>query len=672
MVAPKSVAVLDAQLVIDATVVYAQNFDLLAANTPNPDGWSGPTGTVATTTTATGAVARSLPNMLRVRTLDSNAIVASKTFETTPGQHYTLRLWHNHRGGPVGASATFAIAGVSVTDATSEWTEIVLPFVATADSETLTVTAFYTVLDDVTLLLTPPPIPLEVVSAEVALDDSRAPYAEARLTVHTPAEDDLEQIDPRDGLRVTLDAALSWTEPDREPQSRTFDLLLHERTIDHETGELELVLESDEALLIDGGNVSAAVDAGAEAHQGSLRAIVDYVLARHGAELEPGADDAVYTVNALGDASTASFEAGVTGWLAGSGTSSLVSSSTFARTGSKCLSWTSSTTGVSYVNAPTVAVVAGHTYAVSMYVRSSVARSMRILYRWYNASNVQIGADANTTAVTDTTTGWTLLSATLTAPAGAVRLNLYPHAVSGASGDNHYLDDVLVRDTTWPDIDALKQQPGVTDWDFLDPLVRAAGLRLFCDEHRAWRLVDPSSYRVPGEVRVSEGTNATRDEDTISLQATRPDGSPVWYTGVVVKYTWTDAAGAQQVAYDAAGTPQKVYLIEINRPYPGQGLASARLAQATGRGRVQDLEALADLNATPGMTLVSTLPATPLQTGVVSSTTWYWSAEGDRHDLMAIRSRGLTDTPATAWVLAEGAWQDVAGIAWNQIDQEGE
>jgi len=524
MVAPKSVAVLDAQLVIDATVVYAQNFDLLAANTPNPDGWSGPTGTVATTTTATGAVARSLPNMLRVRTLDSNAIVASKTFETTPGQHYTLRLWHNHRGGPVGASATFAIAGVSVTDATSEWTEIVLPFVATADSETLTVTAFYTVLDDVTLLLTPPPIPLEVVSAEVALDDSRAPYAEARLTVHTPAEERLEQIDPRDGLRVQLDAELSWVEPaGRTPQARSFDLLLHERRVDHEAGTVELVLESDEALLIDGGNVTTEVDTGAEAHQASLRAIVDYVLAKHGAELEPGTDDADFTLTEAGR-----------------------------------------------------------------------------------------------------------------------------------------------------DPDALKQAPGVSDWDFLDPLVRAAGLRLFCDEQRAWRLVDPSSYRVPGEVRVSEGTNATRGEDTISLQATRPDGSPVWYTGVVVKYTWTDAAGAQQVAYDAAGTPQKVYLIEINRPYPGPGLASARLAQATGRGRVQELEALADLNATPGMTLVSTLPATPLQTGVVSSTTWYWSAEGDRHDLMAIRSRGLTDTPATAWVLAEGAWQDVAGIAWNQIDQEGE
>jgi hypothetical protein len=39
---------------------------------------------------------------------------------------------------------------------------------------------------------------------------------------------------------------------------------------------------------------------------------------------------------------------------------------------------------------------------------------------------------------------------------------------------------------------------------------------------------------------------------------------------------------------------------------------------------------------------------------------------------MAIRSRGLTDTPATAWRLAEGAWDDVTGIQWNEIDEEGE
>src|SRR5690606_40532617 len=109
----------------------------------------------------------------------------------------------------------------------------------------------------------------------------------------------LEQIDPRDGLRVQLDAALSWAAPSgREPQTRTFDLLLRERTIDHEPGELTLVLESDEALLIDGGNASATVDDGAEAHQTSLRGIVDYVLAKHGAELEPGTDDAGVTITA--------------------------------------------------------------------------------------------------------------------------------------------------------------------------------------------------------------------------------------------------------------------------------------------------------------------------------------------------------------------------------------
>jgi hypothetical protein len=221
------------------------------------------------------------------------------------------------------------------------------------------------------------------------------------------------------------------------------------------------------------------------------------------------------------------------------------------------------------------------------------------------------------------------------------------------------------------DPDALKQAPGTTDWDFLDSLVRTAGLRLYCDELRRWYLVDRASYTVPGSVRISEGVNATDGDDTVSLQGTTPDGAPAWYTGLVVVYRWTDSAGVQQTAYDAAGTAQKVYRIELNRPYPGPGLAASRLAQATGRGRVQNLTALSDLTTTPGMSLVSTLPATPIQTGTVSAVTWYWAAEGDRHDLMDVRSRGLVDTSETAWMFQpEGyAWEDVpTGESWDEYE----
>lgn len=340
----------------------------------------------------------------------------------------------------------------------------------------------------------------------------------------------------------------------------------------------------------------------------------------------------------------------------------------------------------------------GKSYRITAWLRSSQAKTFLPSAQFTNSSNTVLGSINHTSTVSLAANTWTKVSWVVTASiAASARMAPYWYnngtaVVSGQTLDatavtiTEGTDDVDFFDGAWIDshyaiawtgaadassstrtrldsrsVDILKQAPGVTDWDFLDPLVRTAGLRLFCDEKRKWRLVDPDAYSVEGDTRISEGINATRGEDAISLQATRPDGSPVWYTGVVVKYTWIDENGVQQTAYDAAGTSQKVYRIELNRPYPGPGLAQARLNQATGRGRVQDLEALADLKATPGMALVSTMPATPIQLGTVSAVTWFWSAEGDKHDLMAIRSRGLTDTPANAWYFAEGAWNAATG-----------
>src|SRR5690606_15678659 len=144
-----------------------------------------------------------------------------------------------------------------------------------------------------------------------------------------------------------------------------------------------------------------------------------------------------------------------------------------------------------------IAVIPGHTYQVQAWVLSSVAREMRLLYRWYDAADAQVGTDENTTAVEDSTTEWTLLSASLTAPPGAVSLKLYPHSVSGWNGDYRCWDAVVVHDGAWPSVDVLKRRPGTRAWDFLSPLLSVSGLRLFCDEERKWRLVT-SPYDTEG------------------------------------------------------------------------------------------------------------------------------------------------------------------------------
>jgi len=386
---------------------------------------------------------------------------------------------------------------------------------------------------------------LDVVDARITLDEGWAPYCQADITIGSSqvlapfvswqdAKDympgstwgdwlaafpgmsyaevyealvaagydrsSLDPIDPRNTVRITLTVTQEWLSPVRDPQTRTFDLMLRERTIDHVTGQMTLKLESDEGVLIDDGRVANTDDSTHVASAASLRTIIANVLTSYGATLQAGTADFSFTAN------------------------------------TEPLVW----------------------------------------------------------------------------------------------------------------------EPGTTAWEFLEPLVQTAGLRLFCDEQRQWWLVESASYTVAGQVNIAAAENLTSGTDVISRYRD-------WYDSVVVRYRWDDTAGVSHVQYDSANpSGTKTLKVEWNRPYPGAGAAAAVLARAEGRGRTLALDALSDYTATPGMSLVATLPATPIQTGVVSAVAWVFAAEGEEAT-MTVESRGLIDTPATAWALA------APGLAWNEI-----
>ena len=171
-----------------------------------------------------------------------------------------------------------------------------------------------------------------------------------------------------------------------------------------------------------------------------------------------------------------------------------------------------------------------------------------------------------------------------------------------------------------------------------------------------------------GNLRIAEGTNAVRGRDTISRQ------SDLWFDSVVVEYTKNmDAEGKAFSVYDSAASGpvvKKTRTKVIDGPYPGPGAAALLLARYEGRGRVLDLRALTDLDATPGKTLVATMPGTPVQVGILSNVTWEWSAEGNS-DEMNVGSRGLIDTPPTAWLFQPDGyrWDDVpTGQSWPEYE----
>lgn len=200
------------------------------------------------------------------------------------------------------------------------------------------------------------------------------------------------------------------------------------------------------------------------------------------------------------------------------------------------------------------------------------------------------------------------------------------------------------------DVDAADQQPGTTDWDYLAPLVQKANLRLWCDESRVWRLDDAEGTQ-PGIFQI-DALDARGDDD--SIERNNDD----IYDAVILTYRWTDTAGAQQVAYDIATTEGWTKAREIvydDTRYPGPGAAAGVLKRARGRGRIREIEAVAELLVTPAQAATITV-GDDTQSGFVSSVTYEWPA-----DIMRVRTRGLVDIPLTAWLF------DPPGVGWDDI-----
>lgn len=480
----------------------------------------------------------------------------------TVGRTYRWSMWVNvYNLTPIYTDRVkVGVTGIGETawhTLSATWTELTYTFTATATTHSLVITGdetdadstwslFY--LDDMALTATTEyvpnavwvpdlvwvdtSIPLDVIDAQITLDEAWSPYAQARLTCAVPPLTTLDDIDPRLGRRVRVRLLQRFGESDplsalsaawagttlatqtialagtfltglsstygqpynaqgtRASTRRSLDLVLRSREVDHTTGTMYLTAASDESLLQDYALVATAP---AGPGSTSVRAICAWVLGEVGLVLYPGSEDG--TVEATG--------------------------------------------------------------------------------------------------------------------------------------------------TDW--------QPGQSAWDYLRPLVDAAGLRLWCDDQRNFYLTDPANGTSGGvSISAKYATGATDALD-------REQG---WHDAVVITYRWRDAAGNDQTAYDAAATAgySKVLALTYDRPWPGNGAAGAVLDRVMGRGRAQSLGAVSDYGATPGMALTVTLPSTPIQTGLVASVTWQVP-----DDEMRLTARDLITTPITAWVYTP------AGTAWNEI-----
>lgn len=198
------------------------------------------------------------------------------------------------------------------------------------------------------------------------------------------------------------------------------------------------------------------------------------------------------------------------------------------------------------------------------------------------------------------------------------------------------------------DVDkALTWWAGTSAWDFLQPLVTAAGMVLWCDEIWAWHLDVPESRTTPGQVFV-HADNAVEADDERDRHADE------WCTGVVVVYEWTDPAGVRMRRVDTAGTASKVHVVNFDTAYPGPGAAAAILARRTDRGSSLSAVTVSDATARPGMLLRAGFDGEQL--GRIER------VQFDLYDgLMTVSSRGLLDVLPGSWLAWDaGQWTDIS------------
>ncbi|MDT0142796.1 hypothetical protein [Microbacterium sp. PRC9] len=499
-------------------------------------------------------------------------------------------------------------------------------------------------------------------------------------------EELLEDLDPNayPPQRVTINAEVSGT------NTRTFNLAMMNRKVDHKNRTVAIDLATDEYLLQSYADV---VDVDTRSYEANLRNLVNFVLnkAIPGAALQSGTTNANLTAywdarNIITDPGTAATgQPAVTGYLVNQASLD-INDTTWSISGDGDSYNIYNPTGTdSYlqVGAGTGSIYpglqGGKTYVLSATANvktlcsgSEHARSRRVYVAWWlpsgtyqSVQSVQVPNVLNTP---------TRLSVEFTLPkeltgielrfylghtVGQIRwdgITLVERGPGTAAEDAVYFDgdtaDTANYVYDWEglqDLSASKRtavlerlpelfnwKAGVSAWDFLQPLLGAAKLRLFCDEQRRWFLIDPADYNVPG--RVTARTNNTTDgtDDMGGL-------SGLYATGVVVRFSWVDEDGNNQVKVDTAGVAGRVHLREENRPYPGPGMAQAILNKMKGQGRTQTVSVATEYTATPGMEIGISLPGTADQIGRLTSVNFQLNT-----GLMELESAGLRTTPAGA------------------------
>jgi hypothetical protein len=544
-----------------------------------------------------------------------------------------------------------------------------------------------------------PDLPLDVLGGTIALDETAAPHVQGNLTLAIPSLSTLNAMDPRNTPRVRV--SVTATYPTGAPVSRVFNLGVRDRRVDVESGTLSVSVASDEALLIDYAPLTD--DYTAFTHQASLRAVVNYALAvaipGESLEATPAANaNATTYASAVNECPNPSAGVDTAGWTAQSVTLTRLTGvgAIFQNSLGTCFRLQGlSTSGVTYIwRALDVSRVAGREWMFRARQRNGSAIASgtpdpgsRISIQYTAPSTGTVSAQSPIGSTANNTTTDHYVRVRFPPDITAASIRLY-HGVR--STDSVYWADIrygeftldptdtgyFAGDTTdtasylydWTGTahaststrtalvdrptDALLWRAGQSALDFLSPLVQVYGLRLVCDESRAWTL-RPEGYTAPGpSLAVQYGTNLLGADDTISRD------SQLWFDAAVTVYRWTDTTGATRERTDsyALNTPHTLLRrFEKDSAYPGPGFSEYAVRRAQGLGHDLMVRLVADWRFRAEQTAMVVLPDTTTQAGEISRLVY----DLDR-DEMSVTTR-TTDTPVGAINLLPGTINALPG-----------
>lgn len=150
--------------------------------------------------------------------------------------------------------------------------------------------------------------------------------------------------------------------------------------------------------------------------------------------------------------SNTDFESGVGHWVAGA-SAALASTTAQAQSGTHSCSITTSAAVNGQAFSCTAATITTNgmpcipgdsVYCSGWFRANSVPRTCLVRIGFYTAAGALIGSNIQVASGTDTTTGWTFLDGTATAPDTAAFCRVANQINSMAIGEVHYLDDAVL------------------------------------------------------------------------------------------------------------------------------------------------------------------------------------------------------------------------------------